>query len=320
MIQILGDVYLDQVYKSDLELNNFIFNLEYPISSRGMPHKNKINLIQKESYIKETFGNNPIAVCLANNHIMDYGEEAFLDTLEFLEKENIKYFGAGREDNNFNNPLKINLNNKSYSLFGYCCESTSAVFGNDISFGSAKIDLNKMEKDLKDDNSEYKIVQLHWGVEDIPFPKYEDVKIAHKIIGMGADLIIGHHAHILQSIEDYKGKKIFYGLGNCIFPDINQESYYDGIKFTKYSNKKQRTQNKISLLIELDNSNNINVRQLFFNKNKLFSMSFKIPRFIPYSKESFNKKYNRYKKYDMFKKFFESPQFPTIKHIKRLLS
>ena len=61
MINFLGDVYLDKAYKLNIELNNIIFNLEYPISSRGIPLKDKVILHQNKSFIKETFNCNPLA-------------------------------------------------------------------------------------------------------------------------------------------------------------------------------------------------------------------------------------------------------------------
>jgi len=319
MISFLGDVYLDKYVKVDFDLDNFIFNLEYPISSRGIPSKNKINLIQKESFIKNSFIKNPIAVCLANNHIMDYGNEAFEDTINFLNKENIKYFGAGNQKNNFNNPLVLKDKNKIISISGYSCKSTNAIFGSDTSNGSALLDLEQIKKNLESHKADFKIVQLHWGMEDIPYPLYTDVNIAHQIIDLGADLIIGHHAHIIQPVEDYKGKKIFYGLGNCVFPDFNLDSHFDGKKFTRMSSKKQRDHNKKSLLINLTNDLKIEYKKLYFNKNILDVKNFKIERFIPKNDLEFEIKYNRYKKIDTIKRFFISPRIPNISQIKRLI-
>ena len=64
---------------------------------------------------------------LANNHIIDYGEEAFAETLEYLDKHNIKYFGAGNEENNYNNPCIIDFSGKKIPLFGYSCSTTHPI-------------------------------------------------------------------------------------------------------------------------------------------------------------------------------------------------
>jgi len=316
----LADVYLDKEYTSNIKPNSYIFNLEFPISSKGTPCKNKINLIQKKSYIKETFGSYPVAVCLANNHIMDYGEEAFLDTIRFLDTNNIKYFGAGKKENNFNNPLILEIESKKISISAYSCESTSAVFGDKIKNGSAKIDLDKIVEDLNSSDVDFKVIQLHWGMEDVSFPRYEDVKIARQIIDAGADLIIGHHAHIVQSTEVYKGKKIFYGIGNCIFPDFELNSYFNGESFTRTSSKKQRIFNKQSILVELKSDLSVKTDQLYFDNGILARKKFRVPSFIPKSKKDFHMKYIKNKKYMMIRKFFESPKFPKIKQIKNFIS
>ena len=108
-INFLGDVYLDKSYSVKISLEHYIFNLEYPLSIAGIPALSKINLGQSRSYIEGTFNKMPVAVNLANNHIMDYGEAAFDYTIKYLEDKNIKYFGAGTKANNYNNLARMNL-------------------------------------------------------------------------------------------------------------------------------------------------------------------------------------------------------------------
>ena len=69
----------------------------------------------------------------------------------------------------------------------------------------------------KIENDDLKIVQVHWGEEKSDTPSDEQVSLAHRAIDMGADLVIGHHPHVLQGIEKYKGKYICYSLGNFCF-------------------------------------------------------------------------------------------------------
>lgn len=318
MISFLGDVYLDKQYRSLINLENFIFNLEYPISSRGIPAKNKINLIQQKSHIVATFGKKPLAVCLANNHIMDFGEEAFEDTIKYLEEENIRFFGAGNKKNNFNNPLLINIAGKIVAISGYSCRSTNAGFGSDLGNGSALLEYSRIKEDLDNFQADYKIVQLHWGMEEIAFPTYNDVQLAHKIIDGGADVIIGHHAHVIQPVEEYNGKMIFYGLGNCIFPDFALASHFDGTSFTKFSSKKQRNHNKRSLLVSLNSMFAVTYEKLFFDGTTLMNKNFSIPDFIPISKKDFDNKYNRYQRFDMLRRFFLLPRIPNISQIKKM--
>jgi hypothetical protein len=71
------------------------------------------------------------------------------------------------------------------------------------------------------------IVSVHWGEEQVYLPKPGDVATGRRIIDAGADLVIGHHAHRPQPFERYRGKYIFYGLGNFITPDIDEPSFFD---------------------------------------------------------------------------------------------
>ena len=147
------------------------------------------------------------------------------------------------------------------------------------------------------------------------------IKEALKIIDSGADFIIGHHAHMIQSFEEYKGKKIFYGVGNCVFPDFKLRSHFDGSSFTKISAKKQREHNKKSLMININEQLNVSFNKLYFDGVGLQYQKNKINNFfIPKSREIFESKYNMYKKIDMIKKFFESPKIPNIQQIKRLIT
>lgn len=251
MLSFIGDIYLDKPYDLLLDLEDYICNLEYPICELKTPVKNKIVLGQKKSYIEDTFQKKPIAVSLANNHMFDYGEEGFLETLDFLDKNNIPYFGAGNDKNNFNNPFIYKEHRVKTFFFAYCCKSTNPnldVVKNQVAF----IDYQKILKDISPYKRKGKIVVLlHWGDEEIKYPKANDIKLAHELIDNGVDLIIGHHAHVIQSYEFYHGKHIYYGIGNFVFPDLNV-AYQDNLgNWLKYK-KKQKKSNRESLIVDLN--------------------------------------------------------------------
>src|SRR5690554_3570047 len=99
-ILFLGDWYINSPANAHQAIKDypFIFNLEAPITKRGLPTPGKINLRMEQNRIKECFGRNPAAICLANNHIADYGNEAIDDTFAELSAMGILFFGAGSED------------------------------------------------------------------------------------------------------------------------------------------------------------------------------------------------------------------------------
>jgi len=321
-LSFLGDLYLDKEYRINFKINDYILNLEYPISENGIPAKNKINLIQSRSFIYETFNTFPLAVNLANNHIMDYGEEAFYNTIQFLENNDIKYFGAGNKSNNFNNPCILKYENKNIGLFGFSCPSTHAIFGGNLSNGSASL----IEKEVIRHINEYRnkvdflVIILHWGDEEIPFPKHSDVRIARNCIDTGADLIIGHHAHVIQSYEVYKNKYIFYGLGNFIFPDLEINSYFNGNQFTSRFFKKHNISNRTSLIVVLDENFKITFYKSFMSNDSVSMLNdLKLPTWIPKTESAFNIYRYILKRKNMIIRFFKNPKNLRLAHILRFL-
>jgi len=317
----LGDVVLDKPYRIDFTMDDFVFNLEYPLSCEGIPAKNKINLCQDQCYFKETFGRYPLAVNLANNHIMDYGEDAFDKTIEFLETHGIKYFGAGNKKNNFNNPCIVKYNNKNIALFGYSCVSTHAVFGSDTTKGSAMI----KDEAIINEITFYKtkvdkiILNFHWGDEDTHYPKPSDVRRARKFIDIGADLIIGHHAHVIQSVEVYKGKYIFYGLGNFLFQYYDTPSQYNGQNFEAIHSSKNEKSNNRTLLVEVTDEFKIRYITAEYIEGCLQKKKIRIPKWIPNT----DREYILYRKYwekkRMLTLFLKNPRIPTLKQIRLFL-
>jgi poly-gamma-glutamate synthesis protein (capsule biosynthesis protein) len=320
-LSFFGDTVLDRVYKIDFEIDRFIFNLETPLSCKGTPAKFKVNICQNRSYIKETFKKVPLAVSLANNHIMDFGEEAFKKTIEILTSHNIPYFGAGLESENFNNPTIIEFADKKIALLGYSCPSTHSIFGDKNNNGSAKLDIDRILKDINylKLKVDFIIIQPHWGIQEIPFPKFSDREIAHRLIDEGADLIIGHHAHVIQSFEIYKNRYIFYGIGNFIFPNLDTPTRWNGKEFTARRIKKQEIEHRRSIVVTLDSNLEVDFFTVELNGIVVKENRFPIPKWLPNSDKSFNKRLALYNKKAMIKRFLRNPKLPNMGHIKELL-
>jgi len=270
-INFIGDIYLKNkvAISKELNLDDIILNLEAPFSNIGTPAKNKINLFMDEANFFDTFaGHNILAVNLANNHIMDYGEEAFDYTLDVLKNNNIPFFGAGKKQDRFNNPLIIK---EEIALFGYACPSTHPVFGDENNNGAALFEIDQVINEIKQYTGKYcVVVSLHWGQEYFSFPKPEDVIKARRLIDAGADLIIGHHPHTIQSFETYKNKHIFYSIGNGIFHNNIVNSMYNGTVFMNKYKMKYSKLNRISILVTLDAETKlISNKYIIYNSKKL---------------------------------------------------
>jgi poly-gamma-glutamate synthesis protein (capsule biosynthesis protein) len=321
-LSFFGDTVLDKAYKIDFEIDEFVFNLETPLSCEGTPALNKVNICQERSYIEDTFKSLPLAVSLANNHVMDFGEEAFAKTKEILQNQDIPYFGAGLNRENFNNPSIIEFADKKIALFGYTCATANPVFGDDKSNGSARLELDKIITDIESLKSkvDFVVVQPHWGIQEIPFPRFDDVQIAHALIDAGADLIIGHHAHLIQSHEIYRGKYIFYGLGNFIFPDLDIPTRYNGERFTARRIKKQEIEHRRSMVVTLDDNLWVDFFTVVLEDGVVSRSDFATPKWIPSSKESFSKRLSFEEKRAMFRRFVRNPKLPNMGHFRRLLN
>ena len=253
-IWFLGDVYLkDKNYEIDIP-NPYIVNLEYVLSSDNLkPITNKINLIGDNNF--EGFTTLPLAVNLANNHIMDYGDLGFLNTLDILSNLDIKYFGAGCEEDNFNNPCLINICGKKVAFLGY--SDVYHILDTDpTNYTVARPTKEQIINDINICNKnkvDAIIVNIHWGREERPWHNKKQEKLGRLFIDQGADIVIGHHPHCIQPVELYKGRYICYSLGNSFFPDISTPAYFrsDGTsEFVMY--KKHFKYGINSLLIEFD--------------------------------------------------------------------
>jgi poly-gamma-glutamate synthesis protein (capsule biosynthesis protein) len=290
--------------------------------TNGKPAQNKINLRSKSEHFLTTFKDkNPIAVCLANNHIMDYGEDAFLDTINFLRENNIMFFGAGNTENNFHNPCIINLDKHQIALLGYCCSTTSPVFGGTNHNGAAELDVSKISADIEAiKNSKAKIVlYLHWGDELIHHPKPSDVTKARLLIDSGADLIIGHHSHVIQSHEIYKGNYIFYGLGNFIFPAHTGVGYFNGNDFDLEYSSNHTIAEKKSLVVGYTNNSTVNYFTTFFDEKRVFKKSFSIPTWVPEKDRLYTLHRQYMKRRGTILRFIKNPKIPSKEQIKIFL-
>jgi len=158
---------------------------------------------------------------LANNHSFDYGREALQDSINRLIEADISPVGAGNNGSQAFSPTIKTIGETSIAIFAYS-QGPDAWQATNDNLGIAIISEKNLER-IKDDIALAKkladivIVSMHAGNEYETTPTKEQILFAHSFIDAGADLIIGHHSHIIQNSEIYKEKQIFYGLGNFIF-------------------------------------------------------------------------------------------------------
>lgn len=222
-----------------------VANLENPLGGdEASRNKEKLALRASSNTIPFLKTLNVHAVSLANNHIVDYGDKGGLETVNLLEEAGIKWFGAGYLGEE-GNPTILERNGISLACLGYSHPPCEEWYSSTQRFGSAqyvKSELEYLISQLKGSvNSIF--VFMHWGLENINYPVPENVKVAHEIIDLGADVIIGGHPHLYQGYEIYRGKYIFYSLGNFVFGDIVAKTLGD-----QTYRMKQSLRNRISLV------------------------------------------------------------------------
>ncbi len=211
------------------------FNLECPIvdSSDGFPLNKKYSFRAEPNSIEGLKYAGFTIASVANNHTIDYGKAGFLKTMELLHANSIFTIGGGTNQQEAFEPLLIEINSETFAFFGvleFLLEGTT--FNKEKPYPAfGQIDsLCKLIRKYNPyiDNI---IVSFHWGKENSIFPTSRQVEYAHKVINAGADLVLGHHPHVLQSIEIYQNKLILYSLGNFVF-DNSEELQKQSVLFT----------------------------------------------------------------------------------------
>ena len=162
----------------------------------------------------------------ANNHIFDYGKEGLENTLKTLDFYKIPHFGSGLNYNDAYSPFIFEKGNIKVAVLGVAENQFGAIkpfLGNDSGYAWFKHPevLNKI-KEIKE-KANFLVIYIHAGLEMCDYPLPEWRMEYKKFIAYGADLVIGSHPHVIQGNEEYKGKKIYYSLGNFFFNSSNKD-------------------------------------------------------------------------------------------------
>lgn len=154
-------------------------------------------------------------VNVANNHSMQHGKEVFLDSIQNLETHNIQHCGANPDDHLIGIPTIVKKNGLSVAFFGYSLRPRQYFEYAPLYTEGHEDGIIRDIKKIRDE-VDIVVISVHWGDEFIQRPSPEEIRTARNVIDAGANLIIGHHPHVLRGIEEYHGGYIVYSLGNFV--------------------------------------------------------------------------------------------------------
>jgi poly-gamma-glutamate synthesis protein (capsule biosynthesis protein) len=212
--------------QSELKKSSFVVgNLEGPTTNVNKIVNNNTPLKSPTNTIKYLKDRNISIFNLANNHILDYGEQGLRDTLFEIEKEDAFSFGSNTDYDKTITPVILEKDGISIAVFGISKTTPTQIRDAQI-FSSDKFSLLKKQIYLYKKNVDFIIVNFHGGEEYTQFPSNVKRRFLKKIAELeNIDCVIAHHSHTLQGYEKHKNTYIFYSLGNFIFDITNHKMY-----------------------------------------------------------------------------------------------
>lgn len=194
-------------------------NLEGPVSNKGKDRRNLYSFRMDPAVIEAIKNSGINIVSVANNHVGDWGRDAYIDNLARLKDGGVLYAGGGNNSEEAETPTVIEVNGIKIGFLGF-----SDVGPNDMEVGKDKAGLllarNSRFNEIIQDASRqvnHLVVSFHFGDEYKTQHNARQEYLAHKAVDAGAKLVIGHHPHVVQDFEVYKNSYIAYSLGNFIF-------------------------------------------------------------------------------------------------------
>jgi poly-gamma-glutamate synthesis protein (capsule biosynthesis protein) len=194
-------------------------NLETPVTTRGEKTPKTWNFRAKPADLRIARAAGVTVLNVANNHVWDYGEVGFLDTLSALEKGRWRYVGAGRDRERAEAVRLFKFKGLTVGIVGLTSTHPEEAWAGPSKPGVAYSDYDRIPGIVKRAHKkcDVLVVSFHGGTELADDPNDIQKAVAHAAIHAGADLFLGHHPHVLQPVEIYEGKPIVYSLGNFLF-------------------------------------------------------------------------------------------------------
>jgi poly-gamma-glutamate capsule biosynthesis protein CapA/YwtB (metallophosphatase superfamily) len=197
-------------------------NLESPLSTRGEQDQDKeVTFRGRRALIAGLSAAGIDAVSVANNHALDYGPTALKDTLAGLDRAGIAHAGAGADLTAARAPGVVKTPGGSVAVLAYTLIEPAGFLAGKDSAGvnPGRENEPRLLRDITraKTTADWVVVSFHWGTEYQGRADEDQRRLAHRAIDAGADLVLGHHPHVLQGFELYRNRLIAYSLGDLVF-------------------------------------------------------------------------------------------------------
>ena len=212
-----------------------IINMEGTLTEETNRMEKQFAFKGDPEYVKILTSSSVEAANVANNHSHDYGEKSFQDTVNTLEQNGIRTFG-------YDDVAIMEVKGVRIGMFG--------IYELDDHLEripQVKQDIAK----LKEEKADIIVAVFHWSNELVTIPDENQVTLAHLAIDEGADVVVGHHPHVVQGIDEYKGKTIAYSLGNFCFVGNTHPTEMDTFIFQQkfvLNSRKEITENEYHVI------------------------------------------------------------------------
>ena len=224
-------------WKRIVQYDLMMVNLENAVTQSVDSMEKEFVFKMKPDYLSQLCGAGISIVNCANNHTADFGVEGILETIHQLDSAGIRHTGIGRNLAEARKPVVFHVKGIRIGFLGYGGEGT--FIASRTQPGTTSRSQWLILEDIKRlrPHVDFIVINLHWGEELETKPDSNQILLAHRMIECGADLIVGHHPHVLQGIERYRGKIIAYSLGNFVFGgnsrSANSETAVVKVRFAK---------------------------------------------------------------------------------------
>lgn len=218
---LFNDV-MPQIKQADLSITN----LELPLTTHDhFIEKTGQSLRGLPKSVKALKAGGFSLVTLANNHILDYGEQGLKDTIKALERDSIAYVGAGANNDEARKPYFFEKGGKILAVLSIAENEWSTTFGENWGANPLNEIDNYYDIVSAKKKADFVLVIVHAGHEHYPLPAPRVKKLFRFFVDAGADAVVGHHTHAYSGYEIYNDRPIVYSLGNFIF-DWNSKIPY----------------------------------------------------------------------------------------------